>query len=54
MVGYKDALGVIEQFPRGTFAVLDRVGHSLAWEQPALFNALVREWLDRVEEARRL
>ena len=50
MVGYRDALKVIENFPRATFAVLDKAGHSLSWEQPALFHALAREWLQRVEE----
>ena len=47
--GYSDMLGLIESFPRGTFAVLDRAGHPLAREQPMLFKALVNEWLDRVE-----
>jgi pimeloyl-ACP methyl ester carboxylesterase len=50
MVGYRDALMVIESFPRATFAVLDKAGHSLSWEQPALFHALAGEWLQRVEE----
>lgn len=47
--GYADMLELIESFPRGTFAVLDRAGHPLAHEQPVLFRALVNEWLDRVE-----
>ncbi len=38
------------QFPRATFAVLDRAGHGLTMEQTGLFRALVAEWLDRVEE----
>jgi pimeloyl-ACP methyl ester carboxylesterase len=50
MVGYRDALKVIENFSRATFAVLDKAGHSLSWEQSALFHALAREWLQRVEE----
>jgi len=50
MVGYRDALKVIEHFPRATFAVLDRAGHSLSWEQPELFNALATDWIQRVEE----
>lgn len=49
MVGYRDALKVIECFPRATFAILDKAGHSLGWEQPELFNALAGEWLQRVE-----
>ena len=51
MTGYRDAWDLVEHYPRATFAVLDRAGHALNIEQPALFGALVREWLDRVEEA---
>ena len=46
--GYHDALEAIEAFPRATYAILDRAGHSLSWEQPALFRALVCDWLDRI------
>lgn len=49
--GYADAWRILEHYPRATFAVLDRAGHNLQIEQPALFEALVDEWLDRVEEA---
>ncbi|MGG4012575.1 alpha/beta fold hydrolase [Bacillus smithii] len=50
-VGYKDALDIIDKYPRGTFAVLDTAGHNLQIEQPQLFNTLVNEWLDRIEES---
>ncbi len=49
-VGYRDAWGIIENYPRGTFAVLDRAGHGLSIEQEELYHALFNEWLDRVEE----
>jgi len=49
-VGYTDAWEIYENYPRGTFVVLDRAGHMLPAEQETLFNALVNEWLDRVEE----
>jgi pimeloyl-ACP methyl ester carboxylesterase len=49
-VGFKDALDVIDHYPRGTFAVLDRAGHGLEVEQEAVFCCLVNEWLDRVDE----
>ena len=49
-VGYRDAWQILENYPRGTFVVLDRAGHNLQIEQETLFNALVNEWLDRVEE----
>ncbi len=49
-VGYRDAWGIVENYPRGTFVSLDRAGHLLDIEQEGLFQALVSEWLDRVEE----
>lgn len=50
VVGYRDAWNIIEQYPRATLGVLDRAGHNLPISQEGLFNALVSEWLDRVEE----
>jgi pimeloyl-ACP methyl ester carboxylesterase len=52
VTGYRDAWGLVEHYPRATFAVLDRAGHALDLEQRGLFEAFVGEWLDRVEEAR--
>jgi pimeloyl-ACP methyl ester carboxylesterase len=51
VVGYAQAWPLLEDYPRATFAVLDRAGHLLETEQPQLFAALVREWLERVREA---
>jgi pimeloyl-ACP methyl ester carboxylesterase len=48
--GYQDAYQILESYPRATFAILDRAGHALTHEQSSLFEALVSEWLDRVEE----
>ena len=50
IVGYNDAYEILENYPRGTFAILDRSGHFASFEQEDLFHALVGEWLDRVEE----
>jgi pimeloyl-ACP methyl ester carboxylesterase len=50
--GYLQAWDLAQRFPRATFAMLDRAGHSLSSEQPELFRALVKEWLDRVDESR--
>jgi pimeloyl-ACP methyl ester carboxylesterase len=49
--GYRDAWDILESYPRATFAVLDRAGHRVQMEQETVFNALVNEWLDRVEES---
>jgi len=48
--GYREAYQLLDNYPRATFAVLDRAGHVLEFEQNALFSALVNEWLERVEE----
>ncbi|MTI49936.1 MAG: alpha/beta hydrolase [Firmicutes bacterium] len=50
-VGYRDAWNILENYPRATFAVLDRAGHNLQIEQEKLFNSLTNEWLTRVEES---
>jgi pimeloyl-ACP methyl ester carboxylesterase len=52
MVGYQNAWDLVENFPRATFAVLDRASHFLSIEQNALMKALVADWLDRVEESK--
>lgn len=48
--GYREAWTLLDNYPRGTFAVLDRAGHGLGVEQKGLFQALTQEWLERVEE----
>jgi pimeloyl-ACP methyl ester carboxylesterase len=48
--GYRDVWQILENYPRATFAILDRMGHFLGAEQETLFHALAGEWLDRVEE----
>lgn len=50
VVGWRDQWTLLDSYPRATFAALDRAGHLLCVHQPALFYALVSEWLDRVEE----
>ncbi len=52
-VGCRDALKLIDNFPRGAFAILDRAGHSLEIEQETIVHCLTDEWLDRVEEYRK-
>jgi pimeloyl-ACP methyl ester carboxylesterase len=51
-VGYRDSWSIIENYPRATFAILDRSGHFLGrpGEQEQLFVTLINEWLDRVKE----
>jgi len=49
-VGYHDAWSIVDKYPRMTYAVLDKASHDLEIEQERVFNMLVNEWLDRVEE----
>lgn len=49
-VGYKDAWSILDNYPRGTFAILDKAGHNLQLEQADVFNTLVNEWIDRLED----
>ncbi|WP_346957980.1 alpha/beta hydrolase [uncultured Arthrobacter sp.] len=48
--GYAAPADVAGQYPRCTLAALDRAGHALLHEQPALAQALIVEWLARVRE----
>ncbi|MDA0297658.1 MAG: alpha/beta hydrolase [Actinobacteria bacterium] len=49
-VGYERQLQLLSEFPRATVAVIDMVGHYLGRvERPKVFNALVRDWIERVE-----
>jgi pimeloyl-ACP methyl ester carboxylesterase len=48
IAGYRLSWSMLDQYPRGTFTVLDSAGHLLPIEQPHLFNVLMGEWLERV------
>lgn len=49
-VGYRGAAALVDEFPRATLAVIDLAGHHLGRiERPTLFQALVRDWLVRLE-----
>lgn len=49
VVGFQDAWRLIDSYPRATFAVLDMAGHNLQIERTHVFEALVNDWLDRLE-----
>ena len=51
VVGYRDSWKIIENYPRATYAILDKAAHLLQIEQEELFNALTIDWLDRVEHS---
>jgi pimeloyl-ACP methyl ester carboxylesterase len=50
VLGFNDQWRAMGQWPRATFVVLDRAGHGLMFEQPALLTRLIVDWLDRVAE----
>lgn len=51
VVGYRDALRLLEIYPRATFAALDRGIHILPVDEGDLVQSLVLDWLRRVEES---
>ncbi|KAJ5895362.1 hypothetical protein N7495_007053 [Penicillium taxi] len=51
-VGYRDSLRLLELYPRSTYVVLDRGMHGLPIDETGLFEALVRDWIFRVDEWR--
>ncbi|KAK5168405.1 uncharacterized protein LTR77_006975 [Saxophila tyrrhenica] len=50
VTGYRDSLRLLEFYPRSTFAVLDRETHALPVDERTVFEALVKNWLYRVQE----
>jgi len=48
--GYADPWSILEDYPRATYAVLDQEDHALPARARDLYHALVRNWLDRVEQ----
>ncbi|MGX4685438.1 alpha/beta fold hydrolase [Vagococcus sp. JNUCC 83] len=48
VVGYQDALNLLPNFSRGTFAVIDGAGHNLQIEKPKLFSSFVENFLCNV------
>jgi pimeloyl-ACP methyl ester carboxylesterase len=48
MTGYADAWGLVDDYPRATYAVLDRADHDLPVGDHGLYQALVGDWLTRM------
>ncbi|MEU0096493.1 alpha/beta hydrolase [Kribbella sp. NPDC006257] len=51
MTGYADAWALLDDYPRATYAVLDLADHDLPVVNHGLYQALVSDWLDRMEAA---
>ncbi|MBB3084007.1 alpha/beta fold hydrolase [Geodermatophilus sabuli] len=52
-VGYAAAVGLLDDHPHASLAVVDGAGHALPHEQPELLRGLLAEWLARVQRSRR-
>jgi pimeloyl-ACP methyl ester carboxylesterase len=51
VVGYRDAMRLLEVYTRASFVVLDRGTHFLPVDEGAMVEGLVLDWLRRVDEA---
>ncbi|PGH28859.1 hypothetical protein GX50_08392 [[Emmonsia] crescens] len=51
-VGYRDSLRLLELYPRSTYVILDRGTHGLPIDETGVFEALVRDWIMRIDEWR--
>ncbi len=51
-VGYRDAWKLLPCYPQTTFAALDRSTHAMPVDEHDVFEALVGDWLRRVEQMR--
>jgi pimeloyl-ACP methyl ester carboxylesterase len=47
VVGFTDAIDLLERYPHATLAVVDGAGHAFMHERPGLLAALLGDWLDR-------
>ena len=50
MTGYADAWSLLADYPRATYAVLDRADHDLPVDDQGLYQALVIDWITRMEK----
>ncbi len=48
--GYEAAFKLMEKYPRATYAIVDSCGHNMQIESDGVFEALMKNWLKRVEE----
>ena len=47
VVGYSDAVALLEHYPHATLAVIEDAGHALIHERPELLAAFLSDWLKR-------
>jgi pimeloyl-ACP methyl ester carboxylesterase len=47
VVGYRDQMALLDNYPHATFVVVADAGHAVPHEHPELFAALINDWLTR-------
>ena len=52
VVGYTDAVALLEHYPHATLAVIEDAGHALIHERPELLAAFLGDWLKRASPRR--
>ena len=50
VVGYTDAVEMLDRYPHATLAVIDDAGHAVMHERPEVLAALLGDWLDRARQ----
>ncbi|MEX3611399.1 alpha/beta hydrolase [Rothia sp. LK2588] len=50
VLGFKDTLAWIDHYTRGSFVVLDGVGHNLHLEKPELISTHLQDWLGALRQ----
>ena len=48
IVGYEDMLALRDRFSHGTMTVFDGAGHNLQIDRIGLFEAMVKDWMERL------
>lgn len=46
VVGYSDAVNILEHYQKATYILVDGAGHNLQIERPEFFNDITRSWLE--------
>jgi len=51
VVGYADSKVILGNYSNGKYIAIDRAGHNLQFEQPDIFRAIVRKWIDDLKKS---
>ncbi len=51
ITGYRQLEELCNNYARGTVAVIDGAGHNLQIENPEIFEVMITDWLNRIQQA---